>query len=998
MAVPVTKPIREERRLVTCMFVDVVGSTELTMSLGAERLKRELGAAFGDLSGIITSHGGTVEKYVGDAIYAIFGAPVAHEDDPLRAVRAAEALREWATTGSFAVRIGVETGEAVIDLEAAASTRQQMSVGPVVNIAARLQQRAEPGEVLVGPTCAAAAEAAELAPLGEFELKGVGRVPVFRLVRVGVAPERRLPFVGRSSELDLLAAAVRRARSGRAVLVLVSGPPGQGKTRLVRELVDSLGADATVLLARCRPSGEIGALAPLRELLGVADDAELGARVGSLFDPAEAARIAGALAHSAGLSSSPSLGALGAAERDDEIANAWRRYLAALGRQRLLALWLEDVHWADPAIVRLTDRLTLGGGPLLIIATARPEFAEQAGLRPSGDRFFIELEGLETEDSRRLAASAGRADERAISRAEGNPLFVIELARARPAAEEMPLTLQGALGARLDELEPADRALLSSAAVAGETFTAADAAFLARRDPGETRRALAMLTDRHYVDAIDGSYRFHHSLLRDVAYSRLLTAERMNAHARYARDRLADDVEARAHHWSQALRPPDAEWVWQGSAELPQMRREAFAALLAAGKRQGTFFAPERAAALLQRALDLAEGPADRAAAERTLADAYARDLRGDEAWAHYRAALAAYREAGAVPPDFFLGPLKVRTRWGAFREFPPPEELHALTREAEQVARAGGDESTLARVLVYSAFEDLDPAASPGDRVRIDEAVRLAERSGDVEARREVLGWFANQLMRELDLDGAVRVLDEVEALGPPDDLDLQDHLRGRALVAMRLGDLNGLNALADRLVEVSRRMGPHLRTHADVYAAYAALARGDWAEVERIAHATARLVEEAAATRFCGSAGMTVAVGAASHAKAGRFDEARALVRTLDARGYDWSEQSPVARPFALALTGASVVPPAPSENLAPFVAFVAVARRDHDRALKAAAALERASAGGARFYRALADAVLEEVAADRGGPTPEHAGLLQIGYVGWSDLLRRRVDAEY
>jgi class 3 adenylate cyclase len=144
--------VREERRLVTCMFVDVVGSTELTVRFGAERLKRELGVAFSELSAIITSHGGTVEKYVGDAIYALFGAPITHEDDSLRALRAGVALRTWCLRGAahghpFAVRIGIETGEAIVDLEAAASTRQQMSVGPVVNIAARLQQRAEPGEI-----------------------------------------------------------------------------------------------------------------------------------------------------------------------------------------------------------------------------------------------------------------------------------------------------------------------------------------------------------------------------------------------------------------------------------------------------------------------------------------------------------------------------------------------------------------------------------------------------------------------------------------------------------------------------------------------------------------------------------------------------------------------------------------------------------------------------------------------------------------------------------
>ena len=187
-----SRRVSEERRLVTCMFVDLVGSTDMTMRLGAERLKRELGAAFTELSGIVSAHGGTVEKYVGDAIYAIFGAPIAHEDDALRALRAAEAIRAWCLGSGanhghpFAVRVGVETGEAVIDLEAAATTRQQMSVGAVVNIAARLQQRAEPGEILVGPTAReAAGMAAELETLPVADLKGIGPLQIFRLVHVG---------------------------------------------------------------------------------------------------------------------------------------------------------------------------------------------------------------------------------------------------------------------------------------------------------------------------------------------------------------------------------------------------------------------------------------------------------------------------------------------------------------------------------------------------------------------------------------------------------------------------------------------------------------------------------------------------------------------------------------------------------------------------------------------------------------------------------------------
>jgi class 3 adenylate cyclase len=415
----------QERRLVTCLFIDVVGSTELTMRLGPERLKNALDAAFSELRALIVAHGGTVEKYIGDAIYALFGAPVSHADDPCRALRVAFACLRWAAERDpadvpFLVRVGVETGEAIVDLSAAETTMQQMSVGAVVNIAARLQQRAEPGQALVGPTCHAAAfDAAELIPLGEIELKGIGTLPAWSLVGIAdVAPSVSLPFVGRAAELGLLGYALQRALSGRSVLALVSGPPGQGKTRLVSEFVSHLTPETRLITARCRPEGEIGALTPLRQLLGD----HLEELLGELFDDrAERDRVAAVLTHSAGLLTSEALSAMVPTERADEIANGWRRYLAALARGGSLVAWIEDVHWADPAVVRLIDRVTKGSDRLLVVATARPEFSEAAGLRPSGDRFFIELAGLEAAAASSLAQSAGSTDDLALARADTAP-------------------------------------------------------------------------------------------------------------------------------------------------------------------------------------------------------------------------------------------------------------------------------------------------------------------------------------------------------------------------------------------------------------------------------------------------------------------------------------------------------------------------------------------------------------------------------------------------
>jgi class 3 adenylate cyclase len=989
---------REERRLVACLFIDVVGSTELTMRFGPERLKAALGAAFSELRGLIEREGGTVEKYIGDEIYALFGAPVAHEDDPARALRAADAARRWADgrAGSqvaFDVRIGVETGEAVIDLAATEGSRQQMSVGAVVNVASRLCHQAEPDQVLVGPVAHAATEdLATFRALGALDLKGLGATEVWALeVIKDEVPRRRLPFVGRASELELLHFAHRRARD-RSVLALVLGPPGQGKTRLVEEFLSSE-AEVRVLTARCRPGGETGALAPLREiLLGPHQDATLEEIVAEAVDDAtERARVRDALAHSSGLVASDALGSLGRDERDDEIQNAWRRLVKGLAAQRPVVLWVEDLHWAAPDVVRMLDRLSLSGEPFLLIATARPEFAEAAGLRPSGDRFFIELEGLERSAAQTLAASAGNADDATIARAEGNPLFIVELARAREPIGELPLTLRGALGARLDELEVDDRSLLAHAAVVGETFAAADAAALARRDTATVGRALGRLVDRHYLAPVDGRYRFHHSLLRDVAYGRLLVADRMRLHARYARERASsEDPEVLAYHWWAALGGPDAEWVWSDDPQLAVMRRIAFAMHIAAGRRSAELFALDRAVPLLERALSLAANDAERGEAKRELGDAYAHDLRGDEAWRAYGGARTFFSASGAVPPEVYLGALKIRLRVGAFNEQPQPDEVDELYREAEAAARASGDAGILARTLVYGAFHDMDPATVSGDRTKILEALRLSEMT-DPKTRREILGWYAQDLLRVFELDRAVAVLDEIEALPvETTELDRMEHLRGRALLAFRGGDLVKLEEVSRDLVAMSRRMGPHLRSHADLYASQAAVARADWAEVVRLALETDRVMRTSPATPFCSSAGTVLAYGAVAEARGGHPEETRALAQRI--RATTSGEQGVhdlIA--FALVLLREPIDP----DILAgPTGAVTAVAARSHERALAIAKDLETQARGGARFWAALAEAIREEVARDQGGPEPKHAGLRAIGYVGWSELLSSRV----
>ncbi len=800
-----------------------------------------------------------------------------------------------------------------------------------------------------------------------------------------------LPFVGRDAELELLGYAGRRAASGRSVLAVVAGPPGQGKTRLVSEFVSGLGSKSRILTARCRPEGETGTLTPLRQLLG--DD--LDEALVELFDDrAERARVAVPLSHSAGLGSSEALTALAPTEREDEIANAWRRYLAALAHGGSLVLWIEDVHWADQSVVRLDDRVTLGSDRFLVIATARPEFAEAAGLRPSGDRFFIELEGLEADAASSLARSAGSADTAALARAEGNPLFIVELARAPAGSpQDLPLTLHGALGARLDELAPDDRSLLTHAAVAGETFSVEDASALAGRDPAVVSRVLARLADLQYLDDVNTGYRFHHSLVRDVAYGRLLVAERMRLHARYARERVRlEDAEVLAHHWWAALRPPDSDWVWQGTPDLAEMRREAFAAHLAAGRAHAEHFATARAVELLERALALA---ADRRATgdiERALGDAYATDLKADDAWEHYVRALEAYRAIGGIPPELYRGMLNIRTRSGAFRTRPDETFVSKLLDEAETAARTSGDKVALARALLHRGLtiEGLD------DPELLREADRVAAESGDRGVRVETLDALSTALIDRGDLTAAEAVLEEFEGLRATTVGAVAwplEPITRLSLVALLRGDLPEARACAQRAFAASAPMGPHLRTHALMHVSGVAFAAGEWDLVRALGHETWETIAASPGTPFCAFAGMSLTNAAVGQALERHDDEVHALLQS--SRGLSTLPSTmEVLNAVPRAMLG-EPTRPARAEwwYLRVYRALALSLGRDWRELEEERHQLHALGRNGARALWAFAEALDEEDLAASGGPSPSHAGLRGFGFYGWSELLAWR-----
>jgi len=1007
---------RVERRVVTALFVDVVGSTALTAALGPERLKRDLDRAFSELAGLIAAEGGVVEKYVGDAIHALFGAPIAHADDPHRALRAAWGCVRWTDRQEqgrvvFAVRVGVETGEAIVDLGAVADARQQMSVGACVNVAARLQQLADPGQILVGPVCHdATADVGEFADLGDIELRGLGRVRAWRFTGLAGRRAGRIPLVGREAELDLLALAARRARSARAVFALVSGPPGQGKTRLVEEFIDGLTDNAHILRARCRPAGELGARSPLREILASAaaptagDEAGIGDLIGGaagLFnDATERDRVVTALAHSAGLSVSRDLASLPTSQRQDEVANAWRRYLAALARTRLVVLWVEDLHWAEAEVVQLLDRLTLGLDlPLLVIGTARPEFGIQGGMRPGGDRFFISLDALDEVNARALAEAAGSAGVAGLDRAGGNPLFIIELARARAVgAIDVPLTLHGVIGARLDELPSRDRELLQRAAIVGEVFTVDDAALLADRDPAEVAATLERLAELLYVHEVPGGFGFHHALLRDVAYSRLTTAARMRLHARYAHEGVGpQDVEAIAHHLWEALGPADADWVWQGSLDLAQLQARACEAHQTAGRRYADRFAYERAVETCRRALRFATAPRAVAVIERGLGDVLLASGDADEAWSHYMRARDLYREHGVdPPPDLYPTALEppVYTS-GMFRRCPDEPVIQALAAEGEVLARRLGDRASLARLLAIRAYQLHEAPA-------LEEALQLSEEVADPTALQSFLVHAAILQIRAGDFAVARRIFERLDAMAAPVGPSAEHRFEFRAILALSTGQLAEAQRLADHVVAQSVARGPHLRTHAYREQAHVLLAQGDWPALRRVAADAERLVTEHPDTAFCYAVTTMRAFETVAHAMEGRRDQALVALR----RAVEPLQAEPLERESVLLLAHAVLGRHDEVEGLIREVRaragqvfwffermqVVALAMLQQWDAVQAALVpLERLAVRGNPYLDALVSAVREELAAKRdGGPPAEHRALRDLGYTGWSELL--------
>ena len=347
---------REQRKTVTVLFCDVTGSTALGESTDPEALRALLARYFERMKGIVESHGGTVEKFIGDAVMAVFGVPQLHEDDALRACRAAVEMRDALPELGVKGRIGVNTGEVVT------GTEERLATGDAVNVAARLEQAAQPGEILLGAeTLALVSDAAEIEAVEPLELKGKAeRVAAYRLAAVREEVERRhaSAFVGREPELGTLLESWQRARDEeRCALVTIVGDPGVGKSRLAAEFLAHM--DATIVRGRCLSYGEGITYWPVVEVLRQLDAFP--------SDPAVAAPLRSLL----GKTQEPTSA--------DEIAWAFRKLLEERARERPLVCLLDDIQWGEETFLDLVEQVELlsTGAPLLLLCLARPELAQR---------------------------------------------------------------------------------------------------------------------------------------------------------------------------------------------------------------------------------------------------------------------------------------------------------------------------------------------------------------------------------------------------------------------------------------------------------------------------------------------------------------------------------------------------------------------------------------------------------------------------------------------
>ncbi|HEX9381176.1 MAG TPA: adenylate/guanylate cyclase domain-containing protein [Gaiellaceae bacterium] len=747
------------RRTVTVLFADVAGSTPLGERLDPESLREVMSRYFERMGAVLERHGGTVEKFIGDAVMAVFGMPELHEDDALRAVRAATELRQ-ALAGlndelerelgvRIGIRVGVNTGEVV----AGDGTGGQLLVtGDPVNVAKRLEEAARTGEILVGEATRRLVEnAAVLEPRDELTVKGkaepVVAWNVLAVIEGASAYARRLdaPLVGREEELRVLREAFATTVSGRSCrLATILGPAGIGKSRLAAEICADVRGEARVLTGRCLPYGDgitfwplvqiVGVLGSddgVREVLAGADDAELVAdRVLSAVGPTPTTAAGG------------------------ELFWAVRRLFEELARDEPVVIVIEDIHWAEPKLLDLLEYLAgwTHDAPILLLCLARPELLDERPVWFSGQAGIgLQLGPLSEAESAALLEEIGRewpldatARARIAEAAEGNPLYVEQMAAMLAEGEPLdsiPPTIHALIAARLDRLPNEERAVLERAAVAGKEFSrGAILALSPEADRAELDARLLSLVRRDLLAARPGredAYRFRHVLIRDAAYAGISKDLRAQLHERFAgwaartnAGRAGELDEIIGYHYEQAFRY--REQLGPLDDDARGLARRGGELLGGAGRRAFARDDLPAALTLLDRAVALINEQ-DPARLELVRELSMALWWAGEVARAE--SLLKGLIEAAAASGDRrqeWSGLVELAARKNITGGDADAEELLRVAQQAIEVFSELGDDAGLARAwrrvaYAHQVASRFGPAEEAGER-----ALEHARRAGD--------------------------------------------------------------------------------------------------------------------------------------------------------------------------------------------------------------------------------------------------------------------------
>jgi class 3 adenylate cyclase/tetratricopeptide (TPR) repeat protein len=882
---------RETRKIVTIVFVDIAGSTALGEQLDPESLRRVMWRYFDVMQATLERHGGTVEKFIGDAIVAVFGVPSLHEDDALRAVRAVlemgnrlEALnleldREYGVR--IVTRTGVNTGEAIVGDDAG---DQRLATGDAVNVAARLEQAAGPGSVLVGAgTYDAVRDAVVAERLPPIEAKGKSE-PLVAWRLLGLRPDvpafaRPIvtPFVGRSRELDELRGAFDIAIRGRsAALATIVGTPGIGKSRLARELVSSLEAEARVLVGRCVAYGEGIAYLPLagvvRDVAGDDPEPELA---GILAD-VERGDIAARLIASA-------VGERDDAGSPDETAWAFRRLFETLAARRPLVVVVDDIHWAEPTLLDLLEYFVgfSSGAPVLLLCVARPDLYDirPTWAAPREGVTLVSLAPLDVVDSERLVDELMRERDlavplrrRIVETAEGNPLFVEQILAMLAddpdaAAEAVPATIQALLAARIDRLEPEEHAVIQRASVEGRLFhRGAVSQLLSGREGAGLGGILLALVRKEFVRpdqslfAGDDGFRFNHVLIRDVAYASVPKELRAELHARlagwleqHAEVHLTGHEEIVGYHLEQAYRlRSELGRIDDGARKLAA---KGGCLLGRAGRRALDRQEPTIAASLLDRACRLlVVAPAERAVILPELGRAFRETGALVSADAILTEAIREAKRYGDKPTEMRAEIERARIE---YMQAPlDPRTLREIARRAIAVFEPLGAAANLADAWQLMGIAELSARDRDAQLLALQEARRHAIASGDT--RRQIDAWNevgGSMLCGRTPVSEVLAFLDEELAWARERGLAAveADALLAGPYLYSRLGRFDEARDRLQRSKAICRELGiAYGLAEASMAGAEMEMLAGDAEAAERELREAIRLATEMGASRY--------------------------------------------------------------------------------------------------------------------------------------------------